>query len=85
MNRSPASSSSFRLVAESMPASATTTMSARSWRAANGCDDRDDGGGLGLVALEAADLQREPGAVDEQADDDLRVDAAFLGVMPTSA
>ena len=37
-------------------------------------------GGLGLVALEAADLEREPAPVDQQPDDDLRVDAAFLGV-----
>jgi hypothetical protein len=43
-------------------------------------DDRDQGGGLGLVALEAADLQREPGPVDQEPDDDLGVDPAFLGV-----
>jgi hypothetical protein len=43
-------------------------------------DDRQDGGGLGLVALEAADLERKARAVDEQAHDDLRVDAAFLGI-----
>jgi hypothetical protein len=48
-------------------------------------DDRDQGGGLGLVALEAADLEREPVPVDEQPDDDLRVDPAFLGITPTSA
>jgi hypothetical protein len=45
-----------------------------------GLDDRDDRGGLGPVALEAADLQGEAVAVDQQAHDDLRVDAAFLGV-----
>ena len=41
-------------------------------------DDRDDRLGLGLVSLEAGDLEREAGAVHEQADHDLRVDAAFL-------
>ena len=43
-------------------------------------DDRDDRRGLGLVALEAADLEREAAPVDQQPDHDLRVDAAFLGV-----
>ena len=43
-------------------------------------DDRDDGQGLGLVALKAADLQGEPVPVDEQADHDLGVDTALLGV-----
>lgn len=43
-------------------------------------DDRDDRGGLGLLPGEAADLQREPAAVDQQPDHDLRVDPAFLGV-----
>jgi hypothetical protein len=43
-------------------------------------DDRQDRQGLGLVALEAADLQREPVPVDQQPDDDLGVDPAFLGI-----
>ena len=43
-------------------------------------DDRQDRGGLGLVALEAPHLQREPGTVHEQPHDDLRVHAPFLGV-----
>jgi hypothetical protein len=43
-------------------------------------DDRHQGGGLGGVAFKTADLQGEPGAIDQQTDDDLRVDAAFLGV-----
>lgn len=42
-------------------------------------DDRDDRGRLGPVALIAADLEREPVAVDEQTDDYLGVDAAFRG------
>jgi hypothetical protein len=45
-----------------------------------GLDDRDDGRGLGPVAGEAADLEREALPVDEQPDDDLRVDAPLLGV-----
>lgn len=43
-------------------------------------DDRDDGCCLCFVAFEAADLKWEPAAVNEQADDDLGVNAAFLGV-----
>ena len=35
---------------------------------------------LGLVSLEAADLEREALPVDQQADHDLRIDPAFLGV-----
>jgi hypothetical protein len=45
-----------------------------------GLHDRDDGGGLGPVALEAADLQRETVPVDQQPDHDLGVNPAFLGV-----
>ena len=44
-----------------------------------GGDDRHQGFGFGGVALEAADLQGEPGAVDQQADHDLWIDAAFFG------
>jgi hypothetical protein len=43
-------------------------------------DDRDDGGGFGGIAFEAADFQWEPGAVDKQSDNDLGIDAAFLRV-----
>ena len=43
-------------------------------------DDRDDGVGFGFVAFPGADLQREPMAVYEKPDDDLRIDAAFLAV-----
>ena len=45
-----------------------------------GLRDGDDRGGLGLVALPAADLQGEAGPVDQQAHDDLGVDPPFLGV-----
>lgn len=41
-------------------------------------DDRHDRGGLGGVAFETADLQREPGAVDQHPDQDLRVHPPFL-------
>ena len=44
-----------------------------------GVDDRQHGGGLGFVALERLDRQREPGGVGEQPDGDLRFQAAFLG------
>jgi len=43
-----------------------------------GVQGREQGAGLGRVALEAHDLEREPGGVDEQAELDLRVDPAFL-------
>lgn len=41
-------------------------------------DDRQDRLRLYLVPLEAADLQREPSTVDQQPDDDLRIDPPFL-------
>ena len=65
-----------------MPASAATTIGVQpsSWRSTKPVMIGDDGGRLGGVALEAADFQREPGPVHQQADHDLRVDAAFLGV-----
>ncbi len=43
-------------------------------------DHRDDGVGFGLVSLERVDLQREPGPVDQQPDNDLRIDPAFFRV-----
>ncbi len=43
-------------------------------------DDWDDRQRLGLVALEAPDLEREAPPVDQQAHDDLWIDTAFLGV-----
>ena len=42
--------------------------------------DGNDRGGLGLVALPAADLERKTGPVDQQADDDLGVDPPLFGV-----
>ncbi len=43
-------------------------------------DDRQQRVLLRLVPFETADLQREPGPVDQQPDHDLRIDPAFLGV-----
>jgi hypothetical protein len=43
-------------------------------------DDRQDGVLFGFVSLEAADLEGEALPVDQQPDQDLRVDPAFLGV-----
>ena len=43
-------------------------------------DDRDDGRRLGGVALETADLQGESGPIDQQPDNNLRVDPPFLGI-----
>ena len=42
--------------------------------------DRHDREGLGLGAFEAADLEGEAVSVDQEANDDLWVDATFLGV-----
>ena len=42
--------------------------------------DGNDRGGLGLVALPAADLERKTCPVNQQAHDDLRVDPTLLGV-----
>ena len=43
-----------------------------------GGDDLAPGFWFGGVAVETADLQRLLGATDEQTDDDLGIDAAFL-------
>jgi hypothetical protein len=43
-----------------------------------GLDHRQHGLGLGLVPLERRHHQREPALVGEQADGDLRVEAALL-------
>ena len=45
-----------------------------------GLHDGDDRGGLSLVALPAADLERKTGPVNQQAHDDLRVDPTLLGI-----
>lgn len=42
--------------------------------------DRNDRAGFGRVAFVASDLQREAGAVNQQTDDDLRIDAPLLRV-----
>lgn len=45
-----------------------------------GLDRRDDRGGLGTIALEGFDHQREPARIGQQADRDLWLQATFLGV-----
>ena len=45
-----------------------------------GLRDGDDRGGLSLVALPAADLERKTMTVDQQPDDDLGVDPPVLGI-----
>ena len=45
-----------------------------------GLRDGDDRGGLSLVSLPAADLERKTGPVNQQAHDDLRIDPTLLGV-----
>ena len=45
-----------------------------------GLHDGDDRGGLGPVALPAADLEGEPVAVAQQAHDALRIDPPLLGL-----
>ena len=45
-----------------------------------GLRDRGDCGGLGLVAIPAADSQGETSVIDQQPDDHLRITPAFLGV-----
>src|SRR5215470_14590906 len=59
MNLQPAVSSAARFAAESIPASATTAKFSMPCRARNWADDRQDCVLLGLVSLEAADLERE--------------------------
>ena len=78
MKENPASSSAFRFAAESIPASATTTMSPHAVALRERAQHREQGGGLGGVALEQVHLEREPGRVDQEPDLDLRVDAVLL-------
>ena len=80
MNRGLASSRAVRLAAESMPAPGDLHELGGVVGGLEGLRDGDDRGGLGLVALPAADLQGETGPVDQQAHDDLGVDPPLLGV-----
>jgi hypothetical protein len=48
-------------------------------RGHEGPDDRQHRPGLGLVALEGADHEREPVRAGEQADGDLRLQPALFG------
>ncbi len=44
-----------------------------------GLNDGHDGGGFGGIAFVAADFQREPRTIDQQADHDLWINPSFLG------
>ena len=80
MNRSLASSRAVRLAAESMPAPGDHHELGDAVGGLEGLHDGDDRGGLSLVALPAADLERKTAPVDQQAHDDLGVDPPLLGV-----
>src|SRR5436190_23021132 len=82
VNASPASSSALTFASEIIPASATTVMSASpcsSMQFLEGLQDWDDGGGLGLVALERVNSHGKAAGVGEQTDGDLRLQAPLLG------
>ena len=80
MNRRCASSRDLRLAAESMPAPGDHHELLDAVGGLEGLHDGDDRGGLGPVALPAADLERETMTIDQQPDDDLRVNPPLLGV-----
>ena len=71
MNRSLASSNAVRLAAESMPAPGDHHELLDTVSGLERLHDGNDRGGLSLVPLPAADLERETGPVDQQSDDDL--------------
>ena len=80
MNLQPAVVEAARFAAESMPGVGDDDQVLDAVPGPELADDRQDGVLLGLVPLEAADLEREALPVDQQADHDLRIDPAFLGV-----
>ena len=80
MNRSLASSRAVRLAAESMPAPGDHHELLDAVGGLEGLHNGNDRGGLSLVSLPAADLERKTGPVDQQPDDDLRIDPTLLGV-----
>ena len=80
MNRSLASSRAARLAAESMPAPGDHHEIGDAVGGLEGLHHGDDRGGLGLVPLPAADLKGETITIDQQPDDDLRVDPSLFGV-----
>ncbi len=79
MKANPASCRSFRFAAESIPASATTTMSVMPCRAWNAASTGIKVLVSSSIALEQVDFQGEPARVDQQPDLHLRVDAMLLG------
>ena len=84
MNRSLASSRAVRLAAESMPAPGDHHELGDAVGGLEGLHDGDDRGGLSLVALPAADLERKTAPVDQQAHDDLGNAPARLASHPPS-
>ena len=80
MKRRCALSRAARLVAESMPAPVDDDELFDTVSGLEGLHHRDDRGGLSLVPLPAADLERKTTAVDQQPDDDLGVDPPLFGV-----
>ena len=79
MNDSPAACSAIWLASRDHSGVGDHGDVASWWAALERVDDRQHGGGLGLVALERLHRQREPGGVGQQPDGDLRFEAAFLG------
>ena len=79
MNDSPAASIAFWLASETMPASATTVTSGSRWAAMNASMT----GSMVLVSAlfpsNAETISGNPAASGEQADGDLRLQAALLG------
>ena len=66
MNRSRASSRAVRLAAESMPAPGDDDELGDAVGGLEGLHDGDDRGGLSLVGLPAANLERKTGPVNRQ-------------------
>ena len=79
MNDRPAASIAFWFASEIIPASATTVTSGQLVGGHELLDDRQHGLGLGLVALEGGDHEREPVLPGQQADGDLRLQPPLLG------
>ena len=79
MNLSPASSIAARFASDSMPGVGDHGHLRQLVRGRERLHHRQDGLGLGLVALERVHHQREPARVGQQPDGDLRLQPAFLG------
>src|SRR5271169_7042421 len=78
MNPNPASSSAFRFAAESIPASATTTISRTPWRCANALSTGIRVVVSALLPSEQVHLERESARVHQEPDLDLRAGPVLL-------